>query len=288
MEGYVARAIGSVLRQSLPPQEVIVVDDGSMDRTGLVAGGMEKVRVVRHDEARGLAEARNTGVRSARSAWVAFLDADDEWDDRKMERQARAAAEQGAGAVYCGVRLRTEGLADAREAPASTFGSERRLRRALLLHNCITGSASSMIVRREILEQCGGFDPALKRCEDRDMWIRLSWKTRFAAVREPLVTIWQRAGSLGSDPQKQFEAGWVVNQKHRALYSRYLDGRLLWRRAEAGLYERRGMARLSRGELRSARLDFRLAALRWPFRMKTLVPLMKLHLGLVRGPSSGA
>jgi glycosyltransferase involved in cell wall biosynthesis len=289
-EACIARAISSAVEQSLPPREVIVVDDGSTDGTGQAASAFPSVRVIRHEAPAGLSVARNDGIAAATTAWIAFLDADDQWHPDKMDCQADVAKTTGAGVIYCGILQRWQDDGPSAKILAPHFLYPGALRRALLLRNCITGSGSAVVARRDLLTQAGGFDVSLARSEDRDMWIRLSWLTRFAAVERPLVTIWKRPGRHGSDPEAMFQAGLAVITKNRELYRRYSDGRVLWRRAVAALYERRGMAYISSGQLRLARRDFFTAARRWPFRLKTVVPLAKLCLGLVRPretPSDG-
>lgn len=86
-EAYLAEAVQSALDQTLPPGEIIVVDDGSTDRTGEIArsfGGI--VRCIRQDN-QGVAYARNTGVAASCGEWIAFLDSDDLWVARKLEWQ---------------------------------------------------------------------------------------------------------------------------------------------------------------------------------------------------------
>jgi glycosyltransferase involved in cell wall biosynthesis len=87
---FVCEAVDSALSQSLRPQEVIVVDDGSTDDTSdrLRQFG-DRIRYVFQQNG-GLSKARNTGIREARGDWVAFLDSDDIWHPRKLERISAA------------------------------------------------------------------------------------------------------------------------------------------------------------------------------------------------------
>ena len=95
----VARAIDSVLCQSFPPTEIIVVDDGSTDDTERVIRQFgDAVRCIRQEN-QGGASARNRGVQEARSAWVAFLDSDDVWTDTHLKRIAQAIRDTGGAAV---------------------------------------------------------------------------------------------------------------------------------------------------------------------------------------------
>ena len=100
-EGCVVRAVESVLAQSRPAMEVIVVDDGSRDATAAVAERFgPAVRVLRQANG-GPAAARNHGVREAGGEWIAFLDADDAWLPQKLERQAEKLDGAQVGVVHC-------------------------------------------------------------------------------------------------------------------------------------------------------------------------------------------
>jgi len=101
-ERFVPDAVRSVLAQTLGAPEVIVVDDRSSDRSvevvePLTAGGM--VRLVRHDENRGIAAARNTGIRAARGRFIGLLDQDDLWREDKLARQIEVFERDAAGRI---------------------------------------------------------------------------------------------------------------------------------------------------------------------------------------------
>ena len=92
-EARLSAAIRSVLNQSLTPSEIIVVDDGSTDATENIIKSFSEVRYI-HQENQGVSQARNHGIRLAEHEWIAFLDSDDEWLPRKLERQWRALDSQ--------------------------------------------------------------------------------------------------------------------------------------------------------------------------------------------------
>jgi len=193
---FLAGAVNSVLGQTLPDVEVIVVDDGSTDDTPEVMRryrGDTRVRYHRGDN-RGPAAARNTGIRLARAPLVAFLDADDLWLPAKLERQVRLFAVNPALAVVYSRRLLQDqaGRHLAYEQPALYRGD---VLQQLFLTNFIC--LSSAVVRRDALARSGLFDERIKRAssEDYDLWLRLARDHPFDYVDEPQVLYRTSRGS---------------------------------------------------------------------------------------------
>ena len=154
----VPRALESVLAQTRPAEEIIVVDDGSTDGTAsAVASRFAGVRCLRQ-ERRGVSAARNRGVASATGHWIAFLDSDDEWLPHKLERQL-AALEASPGHRICHsdeVWIRRGQRVNQGRRHAK--GGGRIFRRCLPL--CVI-SPSAVLVERQLLAELGGFDEAL-------------------------------------------------------------------------------------------------------------------------------
>lgn len=97
---FIAQAVESIRLQSVPPDEIVVIDDGSTDRTGEIVRSLGGIHYF-HQQNQGSSAARNAGVAAARNDWVAFLDADDLWHPQKLEKQqALAAASHGAHALF--------------------------------------------------------------------------------------------------------------------------------------------------------------------------------------------
>ncbi len=178
------RALDSVSSQSHPAREIIVVDDGSVDGTAqVVAKRYPQVRVVRQ-EAAGVSAARNRGIARSDSDWIAFLDSDDEWLPRKLERQAHLLAGRP-DALVChtdeiwmrrGVRVNPR--RKHRKPDGDVF--ERCLPLCCM-------SPSSILLHRSVLERVGTFDESLPVCEDYDLWLRVAARYQVALVNEPLV-----------------------------------------------------------------------------------------------------
>jgi glycosyltransferase involved in cell wall biosynthesis len=185
---FLPAALDSVLGQTLTDLEVIVVDDGSTDETPQVLARYRsdpRIRVERIVNS-GPAAARNHGWRRARAPLVAFLDSDDVWLPEKLERQRERFAANSALAVVYARRLLLDGAG--RERP---YDHPPLFRGAVLPQLFLTNfiCLSSAVVRREALEQSGGFDERIKSasCEDYDLWLHLARDHPFDYVDEALV-----------------------------------------------------------------------------------------------------
>lgn len=183
---FLLKAVSSVQAQQWPTLEIIVVDDGSTDDTPAVLRKLsqkEGVRCIRQENA-GPAAARNRGIRESRGEWIAFLDDDDYWFPRKLEKQFRALAEQDGDFAYCGVIVVDDDNQTVSTLPA--------VARESLLNDLVWGnllSTPTVIVRRSLFDQTGLFDEMLRTGEDWDLWLRLAANGRGVCVSEPLVAV---------------------------------------------------------------------------------------------------
>src|SRR4030095_13895210 len=165
-----ALTLQTALCQECVQTEILVVDDG--EEAGTVElvrpPGNNRVRRLRNSGPRGVSGARNTGIAAARGQWVAFLDDDDLWAPRKLAAQRAMAETSGAAWVYAGDATVDEELRVIGGAPPpqpTTVVTE--LRR----HNAVPAGSSNVVVRRDVLDTVGRFDPQLRTSEDWDVWI---------------------------------------------------------------------------------------------------------------------
>lgn len=180
----VVRAVESVLAQSAPPLEIIVVDDGSTDDTGERLRPMySRVRYERLPH-RGVSAARNHGARVANGRWLAFLDSDDQWLPDKMRvhtalhRDDPDLAVSQTGEIWMRNGVRVNPCKHHAKPRGDIF--TRSLQRCLV-------SPSAVMLRRDLFLDAGGFDEDLPVCEDYDLWLRLASRWRFGLAEQALV-----------------------------------------------------------------------------------------------------
>ncbi len=195
---HVAEAIASVLSQTRPPVECLVIDDGSTDATADVVREFgDQVAYVRQSR-EGVSAARNRGAQLARAGLVAFLDHDDVWLPAKLERQVEALEARGATLALCAVEV-----VDGRGDPLGTKRVRARedlLAGMLMFDGTETVSCGSAgLLRRADLLRIGGFDPALSVSADWDLLFRLLLGDVVAYVDEPLVCYRVHGSNMSRD-----------------------------------------------------------------------------------------
>ncbi|MBI4356148.1 MAG: glycosyltransferase [Candidatus Omnitrophica bacterium] len=268
----VVRAVESVLAQTWPEYEVIVVDDGSTDDTAdrlrPYAGRMTLLRQPHAERA----TARNRGIAASRGAFIAFLDSDDRWLPAKLaDDLAVFARSPEAGLVYCGAAL-----IDAAERPLKRLRTPWREGQVVepLVWQTNFIPNSSVTVRRACLEAVGGFreDPQLSGSEDWELWFRLAARFPVAAVRRHNIQLrvhQQNTLHNAAQMERSMWWAWTLIQRHPAL-AQQSPARI--RRAEAvvarhiavGYYGSRQMAAARTWLHRSRRLDgAQVATWRW-------------------------
>jgi len=178
------RALLSVLAQTLPPAEIIVIDDGSSDGTAdMVSKEFSQVRYY-YQENNGVSSARNLGIQHASSDWIAFLDSDDEWLTEKLVRQTAAlSANPEIKICHTEEQWIRNGV---RVNPAKQYAKPGGWIFTQCLPLCAI-SPSTVMIHRSVFDHVGGFDTDLPACEDYDLWLRITANYPVLLIAEPQI-----------------------------------------------------------------------------------------------------
>jgi glycosyltransferase involved in cell wall biosynthesis len=182
-------AVQSVLDQSRPPDEVIVVDDGSTDDTAdALSPFRDRIRYLAQDHA-GVSSSRNAGIGLAANDWLAFLDSDDLWRPHKLERQCAELGRSPETAIcYTDEEWRRHGR-------WQNQSKHHRKTSGWIYQHCLPLciiSPSSVLIHRRVFTEVGLFDVTLPACEDYDLWLRVTLRFPVLYIAERLIV--KRAG----------------------------------------------------------------------------------------------
>jgi glycosyltransferase involved in cell wall biosynthesis len=182
------RAIDSVFRQTVQCSELIIIDDGSTDNTQELLNNLStSARIsfrVYQQKNRGPAAARNLGVCKTEFPFIAFLDSDDHWHKRKLEKQYQYLSENP---DYRISHTREKWL---RRGQHLNQKKKHIPRHGDIFDHCLQlcgVGTSTVMMKREMFDHVGLFDESLRCCEDYDLWLRISCRYPFLLVDEPLT-----------------------------------------------------------------------------------------------------
>ena len=179
-----SRAINSVLKQTIPVDEIIIIDNGSTDGTqDMLQSEFPMVRCVSQPKL-GVSAARNMGISIATSEWVALLDSDDAWVPTKLERQLELSSDNSNSRL-----IHTDEIWY-RSGRRVNQMKKHKKRGGNIFEYCLPLcciSPSSVLMRKDLFEDIGLFDEELPVCEDYDMWLRISSREPISYVDEPLT-----------------------------------------------------------------------------------------------------
>jgi glycosyltransferase involved in cell wall biosynthesis len=289
----IRRAIESALAQD-GVRRIIVVDDGSTDDSATIARSYGATVTVITQTNRGVAGARNTGLRVSTAPFVALLDQDDVWQPGKLERQIRVLeSHREIGLVFTDiVVLRLDGtvlengfLRDTPEymrlsrepLDASTYLLSESVATALLPSSFIP--PSSVMLRRAAIDAVGGFDETFRLIDDADCWMRLLGQWRAVAIEETLVHsfVWEQNASLVY-MDKLVEERLKLGRKVASAPALFPPGATaFFRREESVSLYRLGVLALEREDAAAARRWF-VSSVRSHPRLEAMLGLIATYL----------
>lgn len=182
---FLKRALHSVLKQTLKPREIIVVDNGSTDKTfEMISLSFPNVKYLKQTK-KGVSASRNKGILNSKSNWLAFLDSDDVWSHNKLEKQMAFNTKNKnrfrlihTNEIWYRNGKFLNQLKKHKKSGGDIFKNS-------LILCCI--SPSSALINKEIFNEYGYFDEDLEVCEDYDLWIRITAREEVGYIDEPML-----------------------------------------------------------------------------------------------------
>lgn len=200
-EVYLSRAIESVLTQTYRDFELIIIDDGSTDKTrSLVESYQDERMSYLYQENQGISLARNLGIEKAKGEWVAFLDSDDEWLPKKLEKQNYFSQNHSHIQIIHGDEIwirngvRVNPMKKHQKSGGWIF--EKCLKLCLI-------SPSAVMIKKELFSKVGVFDPEMTVCEDYDLWLRITSKFEVGYIDDLLL---KKYGGHDDQLSRKFKA----------------------------------------------------------------------------------
>lgn len=269
-EKHIEEAIESLFAQSLPVKEIIVIDDGSTDGTAsLVKKHGERVSYY-FQENRGLAAARNTGIRKSTGYYLAFLDADDLYLPEKIEVQKRFLDDHpdidmvfSDFEYFGGTLLR-------RPIPESFKTGKGDIFLDLFRYNCI--AIPTVLIRRDCFEEVGFFDELLRAVEDYDLWLRLIKSKKIGYIDRVLAKVRLHPENMSKDAELMCE--FEIKVMHKALRDNpYMEDHFArFIKEKYGIiYFESGYRHLLGREMKRARHNFTHAMMKRPLWIKPYI-----------------
>ncbi|MEI6304722.1 MAG: glycosyltransferase [Candidatus Taylorbacteria bacterium] len=187
-EKFIAESIRSVLNQSFTDFELIIIDDGSKDKTVAVASEFlsdERVKIVKNQTNLGIPKTRNKALSIARGRYIAPLDSDDIWLDReKLRKQVEFLDENSDYAMLGGGIMHID--VDSKPIKKVLFPIyDSLIRNIVLQYNPF--AQSSLLYRKSAALECGGYSTEYKICDDYDLWLKIGTKHKFTNIPQVLT-----------------------------------------------------------------------------------------------------
>ena len=217
----VERALVSVINQDYDDIEVFIVNDYPEDKKNAdalirLANRYTNVTYLSYDKNHGACFARNYGAKHARGVFLSFLDDDDEWLKNKISTQVNCLLNDEVGLVYSPI-FEYDNSHQGRIFNNSAI--EGKVLKKLLEKNFL-GGCSSVMVKKSVFEELGGFDESLLASQDYDLWIRIATKYDVSYCDTPTIMRYFGRDSISSNFNKK-KMGWEgFLKKHKELYKR--------------------------------------------------------------------
>ncbi len=258
----VREAVESVLNQTYENLEVVVVDDHSETpaKEHLDDIEDERLKILRHEENKNGAAARNTGIENSTGGYIALLDDDDVWKPEKLEKQFEKLDQKGDGFEACYTWAEISGENGNSIMKSSQEGD---IRKEILLMQVSGSFGSTLLVKKEHVKEVGGFDESFPMHQDWEFLIRILRNTKICVVKEPLITRDGDDYGFSVDPGRQA----VVKRKYLEKFNEEISqyNLITRRRIPAVHYSKVSQGNAFNGRIKDSMRFFYLSVSKWPF-----------------------
>jgi glycosyltransferase involved in cell wall biosynthesis len=205
-ENTVLRAIKSVLDQTYPNVEIIVVDDASEDRTVDVVNTIEdhRIHLIRHSKNKNGATARNTGIKAAKGEYIAFLDDDDEWLPEKITLQLEHLENKDSGIWKAAIT--SHYILSGNSWGVVILSKEGDITKEILTMEMLLGAGSTLIIHKDVIEKIGYFNEKYLRHQDIEFLLRYLRFYKLGVVKNALVRIYGHGGLPSGEKLEQIKS----------------------------------------------------------------------------------
>ena len=221
-ESFIIRTLETVFKQTLLPYEIVIVDDGSKDKTlekiqnylGKNQQTINKLKIIKQTNS-GAGAARNNGIKNATGEWISFLDSDDIWDRRKLEMVSSVIRKYPEVTVIAHDEYTAnEKNFNKRKLCLLHKGYRKDENLFLQLYQKNLFSTSCMTVRKDILEMSGLFDETLRSAQDYDLWIRVAKYGELYYMDHALETYITRRGNITANTYRRYQCELKICRKY--------------------------------------------------------------------------
>lgn len=218
-EKTIKKAIESVLDQTYENFELIVIDDASCDNTKKVIENYtdNRIKYIYCKRNSGANVARNIGMTNADGEYLAFLDSDNRWIPEKLQKQMELfESEPDVAMIFSAFNYIENGKVSLKPRSLIPFEEFDDLKRVLQINNVV--DTSTMIIKKECIEDVGVFDEEMPRLQDYEFAIRISerYKTKF--IPEPLVDVYRSEVSISTNFDALEKANILIIKKHKKFF----------------------------------------------------------------------
>jgi glycosyltransferase involved in cell wall biosynthesis len=221
---FLGEALESVHAQTRAADAIVVVDDGSDDHPEEVVARFPEVRCLRQDN-RGLAAARNAGLTALSTRYVIFLDADDRLEPRAIAAGLACFARTPDSCFVYGGHLYIDREGNKTGERFEPPGEAPYLH---LLRRNFIGMHATVMYRRDLLAAAGGFDERLRRCEDYDVYLRMTRQHPIAGFPDLVAAYRLHGGNMSGDHRRMLQAALDVHAGHAPTPGDSADARAAW------------------------------------------------------------